>query len=63
MLKEILRDEIEEEVLARGYETKGLDGENELLNEIESILAERYGVDESNDEQYERFHKMFVEAL
>lgn len=63
MLKEILRDEIEEEVLARGYETKDLDGENELLNEIESILAERYGVDESNDEQYERFHKMFVEAL
>ena len=58
-----LRDEIEEEVLAMGYDLKDLEEGNGLANDIESILAEKYGVDESDDTQYNLFHELFIEAL
>lgn len=55
--------EIKEELVAQRYGQKDLEEGNGLCNFIESILAERYGVDESDDEQYEKFHKLFIEAL
>ena len=58
-----LAQEIKEELVAQRYGQKDLEEGNGLCNFVESILAERYGVDESDDEQYEKFHKLFIEAL
>lgn len=62
MNAEKLKAEINNVLKALGCENEEY-AENGLWNDVESIIAKKYGVDENDDDAYNDFHAAFIFAV